>query len=437
VPYNLTGGVSVDDPAVTYIDLGGTVVYQLEEPQTGTWSYEIVNSGSSQLQYDAQVTGSAVATLGVSTDAGRYVTGSTATISTSLVNASGGISGATVTATVTLPDGNTTTVQLRERTDGTYAADLPATQAGTYRAIIDAQYRSLSRERQVSWTVVSQSSLLSVNASGPSPSGAQGGTVSTAVNVSRPSSATTSAVSADSRAEAPGTSDFDEAVAEVAASDPGTYNNSTVDPEVRAAAEIVRNESTNASAVIDSSAQPATVGPSGAANVYLSIDDLTGANGSTIDRSQVVLSASVVRLSPGDSQTVQVQVRVPPNAATGTYTGQLKAYVGGTAIAEQVRITVTEATGSTYRARIQQSAQQWETAGPTGKRFYEERIADSLTQIYFGNTNTTSTTEDANTVSRSTTEPADRQASQEQLATDKAVRMNPQAEAHLRTRRGI
>lgn len=427
VPYNLTGGVSVDDPAITYTDIGGTVIYQLEDPQTGEWSYEIVNSGGSQLQYDTQVTGSAVATLGVSTDSNRYLNGSTATISASLVNDSGGVSGATVTATITLPDGNTTTVQLRKQVGGTYVADFPVTQTGTYQASVNARYRSLSREQQVSWTVVSQSAILSINTTDQPPSGAQGETLSTAVNISRPSPTTASATNADSGSEAPGASDFDGAVAELVASSPGTYNNSTVDPEVRAAADIVRNESSNASAVIDSSAQPTAAGPSGTANVYLSLGNLSGPNGSTITQSQISISASVVRLSPGDDQTVQVRVRVPPGADPGVYTGQLKAYISGTAVPKEVRVNVTKATASTYQTRIQQAAQQWATSGPTGKQFYEERIADSLTQIYFGNTS----------VGGASTGTADRRTSENQLVTNRPVRASPSSTAHPRTWRAV
>jgi subtilisin family serine protease len=388
VNYNTTGEVTVVNPGIDYVSIGDTVVYQLNDPQQGNWSYTIVNNQSSQLDYSAQVTGSAIASLSTSTDASRYVTGSTATLSTSLVGDTGGVSGATVTANVTLPDGNTTTVLLTEQTAGRYTADIPVTQLGAYQATITARAGSLSRQQQVQWTAVSQSSILSVNqtVSGTTPSARQGGQVSTTVNLSRPTT-TTGSISglgaAGPSADAEST-EFEQAVAELAASDTGTYNESAVDPEVRQAAEAVRDRGVNVSNLGRVSAQSA--GSSGTVAAYLAVSDLTGPNGDTIGQSRIFLSSTVIRLSSGEQQQLSVRVRLPQSVTPGTYTGELTAYVSGTAVTERISINVTQATRQTYRVRIQQSAAQWETSGPAGKEFYEEQIADSLTQIYYNDT---------------------------------------------------
>lgn len=396
VPLNSSSPTGTDDPSITYNDLGDTTIYQLDDPEPGEWTTEIRNQQSSPVSYSSEVTASASATLSARADGREFVNGSTTTVSATLVNDQGGISGATVTANVTRPDGSTDPIQLNETSSGTYRGQVVNEDDGTVSATVTAASRNFSRQTSLSWSVVDQSSVLQTSVvNNTTATTAEGGSVDVAVNVTRPAgaSATSATASTDASAETDtAESAFMAQVREVAASEPGTYDPADVDPAVLTAARALQNESNQATeesinetlAATDATSAVSATTSASAKPVFVSASELTAQSGATISESAVQTSPSVVSLQTGAAAEVTVSVQVPDSASPGVYNGTMTAVIDGTVVQTAYAVNVTEATATTYENRIQRSAGNWAaTTSPNGKSYYETQMADQLTNRYF------------------------------------------------------
>ena len=379
-------GYEADPSTVEYTKIGDTHIYRVDDPDPGAWSTTIENGGSQSKSYSVSVTGSTSATLSLNTGSAKYVNGSKTTLRAQFVNQSGGISGASVTGTVTLPDGSTKSVSLTEQSAGVYGGTISNTADGKMSVTVDIKKGNVTRQKSTSWSVVDASTVLQIgSANKTTPSGAEGGTVVADVNLTLPSAssttATTDSVTNGTQTDADGDdmSDFESTVREVAGSDPGTYNESAVEPAVRVASEVLRNQS-EGSVSVDAVTQPS--GGSGK-QVYLQMGELTGPGGATIPTSNTSVSPSVVTLASGQTRAVRVSATTNDDVTPGLYNGILKTSVSGTTLTYNVTVNVTEATVKTYKTRIRSSAQKWKDVGPSGKSYYEKQIADHLTQMYF------------------------------------------------------
>lgn len=379
-------GYEADPSNVEYTKIGDTHIYRVDDPKPGSWSTTIQNSQTSSVDYSTRVTGSTSATLSLSTGSSKYLNDSKTTLTAQLVNQSGGISNASVTATVTYPDGSTKQVTLTEQSAGVYERDVTNTDNGKMSVTVDATKGDVARQKSTSWSVVDASSVLkTAPASASTPTGAEGGSIVAGVDLTRPSSSSTStadAVENGENATDDELSDFQASVNEVAASEPGTYNKSTVDSAVQQAAEALRNQTNGTTGDVGTAVQ-ATSSGSNTKRAYLQMGTLTGPGGATISSSNVQVNQSVVPLASGQTKTVGVRVSPPNGVTTGVYTGTLKLSISGTILTYNVTVNVTEATAKTYQTRISSSAQKWNNAGSSGKDFYEKQIADQLTRLYF------------------------------------------------------
>lgn len=136
-----------------------SVVYRVDDPQPGEWTYELENPTDDDADYSPSVSGSAQVSLDAFTDADSYLLNSTVSLTASLSGQDGPIDSATATATVEAPDGSTTDVTLSEQGDGVYSGDLELTQPGEYDATITAEDGNLIRNEDLSWTVVDEAPL--------------------------------------------------------------------------------------------------------------------------------------------------------------------------------------------------------------------------------------------------------------------------------------
>jgi hypothetical protein len=165
-----------------------TVIYRITDPAPGQWRYEITNPESRAVEYSGELVGDARARLDVATTADIYYTGSTAQLRAALVGPGGGISGADIRANVTMPDGNQTTVSLREQSSGFYVGSAVSDDAGNYTAVITARGNNLSRTTTAHWTVT-EAPTLSLQRADPARI-AQGTDGAVSVTLDRPVNAT-------------------------------------------------------------------------------------------------------------------------------------------------------------------------------------------------------------------------------------------------------
>ena len=387
VSMNHTGsGYEADPSNVEYTNIDNTHIYRVDDPDPGSWSTLIQNSQSSSVDYSTRVTGSTSATLSLITGSSKYVNGSKTTLTAQMVNQSGGISGASVTATVTYPDGSTRQVRLTEQSDGVYERDITNTDNGKMSVTVDATKGNVDRQKSTSWSVVDASSVLkTAPASASTPTGAEGSTIVAGVNLTLPSSSLTSTADGGATGKSATDdrqSDFQSAAQEVAASEPGTYNESAVDPAVQQAAEVLRNQTNGTTADVSNTIQ-ATSSGSNTKQAYLQMGKLTGPSGATISSSNAQVNQSVVPLASGQTKTVGVRVSPPDGVTPAVYAGTLKVSISGTLLTHEVKVNVTEATAKTYRTRIRRSAKKWNNADSSGKDYYEKQIAHHLTELYF------------------------------------------------------
>ncbi|RAW43899.1 hypothetical protein DQW50_17200 [Halorubrum sp. 48-1-W] len=152
-----------NDPDVERSVVGDTISFQIDDPDPGEWSYEIANpDDQSEIDYEAQVTGSTQTTMDISTAADTYYVGDETDLTATLIGPDGAVENATVEAAVVDPDGTDRTVEFTERSPGEYVASVPVDENGTYTADINATATDVSRQATLSWDVDEDASL-SVN----------------------------------------------------------------------------------------------------------------------------------------------------------------------------------------------------------------------------------------------------------------------------------
>lgn len=148
-------GTEVDgsSPLVDVSAVGDSVIYRIEDPLPGEWTYSLANPRSQSSEFAVDVTGDAQATLTARTAGDTYYVGEATELVASLIGPEGRISGATAEATVAQPDGSSMTVDLSESSPGIYRGLVPAEMSGNYTATVRAEDGSLSREQTHHWTV--------------------------------------------------------------------------------------------------------------------------------------------------------------------------------------------------------------------------------------------------------------------------------------------
>lgn len=187
--------VDGSDPDVDVSIVGDSVIYRIENPAPGQWTYEIQNTLPDPTEYTVDVTGGAQATMDIATAGEQYYVGDETDITATLFGPDGGISGATVEATVTHPDGTTSTVTLDERSPGIYAGTVGVDETGTYTATVRAEKGTLSRLNDVSWTVSGTPPLSITQSTAPTILQGESGTFDLLVDPMVSGSGTTTATS--------------------------------------------------------------------------------------------------------------------------------------------------------------------------------------------------------------------------------------------------
>lgn len=149
-----------EEPNVERSIVGDTLIFRIDGPSAGEWSYEITNpAGQDGVEYETELFGAARSTLEVGTAGKTYYQGGKTTLTATLIGPSGGVSNATVRADVVRPNGTTATVRLREESSGLYAGATELTDNGSYTATVTASAGNISRTRAISWNVENSSPL--------------------------------------------------------------------------------------------------------------------------------------------------------------------------------------------------------------------------------------------------------------------------------------
>lgn len=169
--------------------VGDSVIYRIEEPVPGEWSYTLQNPRSQPSEFAVDITGDAQTSLNARVDADTYHQGDEAEIVASLIGPSGQIDGATVAAVIEQPDGSTKSASLTEQSPGIYAGTVELTAEGSYSARVSAESGTLSRQQSVSWTVSGSPPLSLTQITAPTITQGGSGTVELSVT---PSSTTAS-----------------------------------------------------------------------------------------------------------------------------------------------------------------------------------------------------------------------------------------------------
>ncbi|WP_158224012.1 VWA domain-containing protein [Halorubrum salipaludis] len=145
--------VDTNDSDVEVSIVGDSVIYRIEDPAAGTWSYELRNEQPDASEFAVDITGDAQIGADVSTAGETYYVGEEIDITATLVGADGGVPGADIDAVVERPDGTNVSVSLAEGQSGVYAGTLTATAAGEYNVTVTAERETLSRIETTSWVV--------------------------------------------------------------------------------------------------------------------------------------------------------------------------------------------------------------------------------------------------------------------------------------------
>jgi len=141
------------DPDVERTVVGDTVTYQIDDPDSGEWSYAIESTHDEEVDYDAEVAAAARTTMDVSTDADTYYAGGQTDLTATVLGPDGPIEGATVRADVEGPS-STRTVTFAETSPGVYTAAVPVENASEeYTATVTATKGDVSRTGSTTWAV--------------------------------------------------------------------------------------------------------------------------------------------------------------------------------------------------------------------------------------------------------------------------------------------
>lgn len=153
VTYNVQPGSIYTPPFATY---------SFPITQSGTWYLNI--TAAAAIHYVTSVQIDSSRTLAVETNAPTYHSGDTATITAHLTNNGSGVTGATVTADLGLPDGSNPTVVLTDQGGGTYAGsytipNLP----GMVMFQVTAEGTAYTRQKSSSFWIASNDLQLTGN----------------------------------------------------------------------------------------------------------------------------------------------------------------------------------------------------------------------------------------------------------------------------------
>ena len=144
--------VSESDPDVEVSVVGDSLIYRIDDPEPGNWSYTVRNERSDAAEYSVVVTGDAQVTVDATASETTYV-GDEADLTATVVGSQGGVGNATVDAEITAPDGATRTVALEEESPGVYSTAVEVAESGSYTASVNAERGELTRSDTVTWTV--------------------------------------------------------------------------------------------------------------------------------------------------------------------------------------------------------------------------------------------------------------------------------------------
>lgn len=379
VGLNSSTASKTSDPDILYSVIGDTTIYQIEDPESGEWSYTINNTRSTTVSYTAKVDATTDATMSAGTDASQYTTGTDATLTATLLNDSGPVSGGTVTATITKPDGSSDQITLSENSPGTYTGTYTNLFNGTYEATVQAKIGSVEREQSLSWDVVDPDSVLNISVR-DTPEVARGGDATLKLNLSRPAQSQT--VTAGETTE----NRFQSRVQEYIQSAHSSSDERIADDPSPAqeVAQIILNQTQSERGALSVANNEIGLASHSSTVVYVNPTQLNGPQGTTIPSSRVTVDKSSLFLGSGENRSLTLTVEVPDDAPAGMYTGRVVGIVDGTVVSQQIEVNVTDTSASTYRSRIRQATANWEEVQTSsGKQYYERQIADHLTAYYF------------------------------------------------------
>lgn len=412
VKQNQSTATGTNRSDVEYSSIGDTTTYRLTDPQPGDWSYEIVNNQQSgNISYDAGVSGDTSTTLSVATDSQQYTNGSTARLTATVLGSSGVVSGASVVANVTTPDGSVQTIPLTENNAGKYVGTLNLENSGAYSAEIAASNGQITRTKDTSWSVIDKSSVIQITQQTANLTTAVGGTAVGSLNATLPTQASTTASTSASESgqttEAgtdDGQSDFESQARELATLSRDEIRSANVSEPVRQAALTIKDAQNNSesASVIEAQATTSATSVQGK-TVFASASDLQGPANELISANRVSITPQSYRATEGTSRNVTVEVNVPGKAPEGSYNGTVTFAVDGILVEQQIEVNVTRATTDVYVSRIKQTTVEWESASSNGKAVYEDQIGDHLTNIYFSSESNAGT---SSSISNVTSNPA-------------------------------
>lgn len=165
------------DQSIEISVVDGQVTYRIEDPESGQWTYEIVNEGSNDISYETDVSADTQSTLDVSTSASTYYETSSADVTGLFYGPNGNIEDANVEANVTQPDGSIKTITFSEINPGVYAAEVGLPQNGSYTIETTANKNDITRQQSLTVTAEELSNAplsVSTQSSGEIDAGSSG-----------------------------------------------------------------------------------------------------------------------------------------------------------------------------------------------------------------------------------------------------------------------
>jgi len=153
---NQSSPSGTDDPDISYIVQDTYEIYKVQDPQQGTWKYDVIGVEVTGQEEDYTLALSAATTikLGAHTDKLDYDMGEGVRITANFTEDGVGIPNAQVTANVTLPDLSQDTQVLSDSGGGMYEGTFYATQSGHYSVLIEAQRGAdVIRQREIEFDV--------------------------------------------------------------------------------------------------------------------------------------------------------------------------------------------------------------------------------------------------------------------------------------------
>lgn len=145
--------VTENDSDVEVSVVDDTVIYRIDDPEAGEWSYELENPDGTDREFSATVTGFAQTNLDLVTNAETYYEGGETAVTATLTGQDGPVTDATIDGEVEHPDGTVESVAFTEVDEGVYSASVDVEDSGTYRLDASATTDDLSRSADLQWEV--------------------------------------------------------------------------------------------------------------------------------------------------------------------------------------------------------------------------------------------------------------------------------------------